>query len=191
MARATRARSQDSVIFPPAPQSADIKRAMITEDDLFKLAVKVGHHLSNTGRQLVTAESCTGGWTGKVLTDVAGSSQWYRGGVVVYSGELKTQLLHVSEKTLASHGAVSEATVREMALGALERLGGDVSVAISGIAGPSGAQPGKPVGTVWIAWGWRHGQALHCNARLKLLRGDRDQVRRRSVSLALGGVLDL
>ena len=179
------------MIFALAPRGAVIKCRMISEDDLFKLAVKVGHHLSNTGRRLVTAESCTGGWTGKVLTDVAGCSQWYRGGVVVYSSELKARLLRVSEATLASHGAVSEATVREMALGALEQLGGDVSLAISGIAGPGGAQPGKPVGTVWIAWGWRHGQALHCNARLKLLRGDRDQVRRRSVSLALSGVLDL
>jgi nicotinamide-nucleotide amidase len=164
---------------------------MSTDDDLFKLAVRVGHHLSNTQRQLVTAESCTGGWVGKALTDVAGSSAWYRGGVVVYSNAFKTALLQVNETTLATHGAVSEATVREMALGALDKLGGEISVAISGIAGPDGAQPGKPVGTVWLAWAWRRGQALHCNARLKLLRGDREHVRRRSVALALSGLLDL
>lgn len=163
----------------------------ISDDDLFKLALQVGHHASNTHRQLVTAESCTGGWLGKVLTDIPGSSGWYLGGVVVYSDALKQSLLKVSDKTLATHGAVSEAAVREMALGALEQFGGQLSVAISGIAGPSGEQPGKPVGTVWFAWGWRHGQALHVNARLKLIAGDRDDVRRRSVATALSGVLEL
>jgi nicotinamide-nucleotide amidase len=165
--------------------------AMCSDDDLFKLAVQLGHHLINTQRQLVTAESCTAGWVAKALTDVAGSSAWYRGGVVVYSNALKTDLLHVSEGTLATHGAVSEATVREMALGALQTLGGEISVAISGIAGPGGEQPGKPVGTVWLAWAWRYGQAVHCNVRLKLLQGGREQIRRQSVALALAGALDL
>lgn len=164
---------------------------MTTDDDLFKLALQVGHHLSNTQRRLVTAESCTGGWVGKALTDIAGSSGWYLGGVVVYANELKHGLLKVSDQTLQTHGAVSDAAVREMALGALERFGGEVSIAISGIAGPNGAQPGKPVGTVWFAWGWRHGQALHVNARLKIIAGDRDEVRRRSVATALSGVLEL
>jgi len=163
----------------------------ITDDDLFKLALQVGHHLSNTQRQLVTAESCTGGWLGKALTDIPGSSGWYQGGVVVYSNALKQSLLKVSEKTLATHGAVSDAAVREMAVGALEHLAGQLSVAISGIAGPNGEQPGKPVGTVWFAWAWRHGQAIHVNARLKIISGDRDEVRRRSVATALSGVLEL
>ncbi|MGC3981982.1 MAG: nicotinamide-nucleotide amidohydrolase family protein [Steroidobacteraceae bacterium] len=164
---------------------------MISDDDLFKLAVQVGHHLSQSGRQLVTAESCTGGWVGKALTDIAGSSRWYCGGVVSYSNELKQGLLHVGEETLAMHGAVSEATVREMASGALELLGGQIALAVSGIAGPEGAQPGKPVGTVWFAWAWRHGQSVHANARLKLFSGDREEVRRRSVHMALQGVLEL
>lgn len=164
---------------------------MTSDEDLFKLAVQVGHHLSNSQRQLVAAESCTGGWVGKALTDVAGSSSWYLGGVVAYSNELKHGLLRVNADTLAMHGAVSEATVREMASGALEQLGGQIAVAVSGIAGPGGAQPGKPVGTVWFAWAWRHGQAIHGNARLKLISGDRDEVRRRSVAMALNGVLEL
>jgi nicotinamide-nucleotide amidase len=164
---------------------------MSNDDDLFKLAVQVGHHLSNSRRQMVTAESCTGGWVGKVLTDVAGSSGWYAGGVVVYTNELKQRLLQVHQETLSVHGAVSDATVREMACGALEQLGGQVSLAVSGIAGPGGAQPGKPVGTVWFAWAWRHGQAIHARTRLKLIMGDRDEVRRRSVAMALSGVLEL
>jgi nicotinamide-nucleotide amidase len=164
---------------------------MTSDDDLFKLATQVGHHLANSQRQLVTAESCTGGWVAKALTDIAGSSAWYLGGAVVYSNEFKQRLLQVKSETLALHGAVSEATVREMASGALEQLGGHIAVAISGIAGPGGAQPGKPVGTVWFAWAWRHGQAFHCNARLKLFEGDREAVRRRSVAMALSGVLEL
>lgn len=164
---------------------------MANDEDLFKLAVQVGHHLANTGRQLVSAESCTGGWVGKVLTDIPGSSGWYLGGVVAYSNELKQSLLQVSGETLAIHGAVSDATVCEMAAGALQRLGGQVAVAVSGIAGPTGEQSGKPVGTVWFAWAWRHGQAIHSKTRLKLFGGDRDEVRRRSVAMALSGVLEL
>lgn len=144
-----------------------------------------------SGRQLVTAESCTAGWISKAITDVAGSSAWFRGGVAVYSNDLKRSLLRVSETTLATHGAVSDAAVREMATGALEVLGGEVAVAVSGIAGPGGDQPGKPVGTVWFAWAWRHGQAVHVNARLKLIEGDREQIRRRSVITALNGILEI
>lgn len=164
---------------------------MSNDDDLFKLAVQAGHHLSNSQRQLVTAESCTGGWVGKVITDIAGSSGWYLGGVVAYDNHIKQTLLQVSPQTLAIHGAVSDATVREMACGALERLGGQIALAVSGIAGPGGAESGKPVGTVWFAWAWRHGQAIHTQTRLKLISGDRDEVRRRSVATALGGVLEL
>lgn len=165
--------------------------AMNNDDDLFKLAVQVGHHLTNTGRKLVTAESCTGGWLGKVLTDVPGSSGFYLGGVVSYDNSLKQSLLRVSEQTLLLHGAVSDAVVREMATGALQQLGGHLSLAISGIAGPSGELPGKPIGTVWFAWAMRRGQAIDVNARLKIFPGDRDEVRRRSVAMALSGLLEL
>ena len=108
----------------------------------------VAGRLRATGRELVTAESCTGGWIAKACTDLPGSSRWFRGGAVVYGNELKTSLLGVRPDTLSRHGAVSEAVVREMAVGALERLGGDVAVAVSGIAGPDGGMPDKPVGTV-------------------------------------------
>jgi len=164
---------------------------MSNDNEIFKQAIAVSQHLLNSQRQLVTAESCTGGWIGKALTDIPGSSQWYRGGVIAYNNDLKQRLLNVSDVTLATHGAVSYAVVREMATGALEQLSGDVAVAISGIAGPDGAQPGKPVGTVWIAWAWRHGQAIHVNARLKLFSGDREEIRRRSVMAALQGVIDV
>jgi nicotinamide-nucleotide amidase len=164
---------------------------MVTDDELFKLAAKVGHVLVDSTRRLVTAESCTGGWVAKALTDIPGSSAWFVGGVVSYDDRLKQALLGVADETLAIHGAVSDATVREMALGALERLGGDVALAVSGIAGPDGGQPGKPVGTVWFGWAWRHGQAVHHRTRLKIIEGGREDVRRRSVITALTGVLEI
>ena len=123
--------------------------------DLHESHSRSGRYLLATRRHLVTAESCTGGWIAKACTDGPGSSQWFRGGAVVYTDELKIALLGVQPQTLAGHGAVSEATVRAMACGALERLGGDVAVAVSGIAGPDGGTPDKPVGTVWFGWAAR------------------------------------
>lgn len=164
---------------------------MNTDAELLKLAMQVGSHLTQTARQLVTAESCTGGWVAKVLTDVSGSSRFYLGGAVTYSNALKQSLLQVNESTLLTYGAVSEATVREMACGALVRLGGQVAVAISGIAGPGGAQPGKPVGTVWFAWAVRRDTAFVCQSRAQCFSGDREAVRRHSVTEALRGVLEI
>jgi len=164
---------------------------MVSDDDLYKLAAKVGHVLVESRRRLVTAESCTGGWIAKALTDVPGSSAWFAGGVVSYDNRLKQLLLGVLPETLEVHGAVSDATVREMAMGALDRVGGDLALAVSGIAGPDGGQPGKPVGTVWFGWAWRHGQAVHHRTRLKIIEGNREEVRRRSVLTALNGVLEL
>jgi len=164
---------------------------MVSDDELFKLVSKVGHLLVDSRRKLVTAESCTGGWVSKAITDVPGSSAWFRGGVVSYDNSLKQSLLGVAEETLEIHGAVSDATVREMALGALERVGGDIALAVSGIAGPGGGQPGKPVGTVWFGWAWRHGQAVHHRTRLKIIDGGREEVRRRSVMTALSGLFEI
>jgi nicotinamide-nucleotide amidase len=164
---------------------------MNSDDEIFKLAVQVSQRLGQSGRKLVTAESCTGGWLGKALTDIPGSSRWYLGGVVAYSNALKQQLLDVTEDSLKTHGAVSDAVVSEMAAGALRNFSADIAVAISGIAGPEGEQSGKPVGTVWIAWAWRHGQSMRVNARLKLFTGDREEVRRRSVIAALGGLMEM
>lgn len=155
-----------------------------------EIIAEVAERLLLRRRQLVTAESCTGGWVAKSCTDLAGSSRWYRGGVVAYTNDLKTSLLGVPASTLAVQGAVSEATVRAMAVGALDRLGGDVAVAVSGIAGPDGGSPDKPVGTVWFAWAVRTAGEVAVEARMHRLEGDRDRVRRQAVELALQGVLD-
>jgi nicotinamide-nucleotide amidase len=160
------------------------------ESDLNALAAEVAGRLLASGRHLVTAESCTGGWVATTCTDLPGSSRWFRGGVVAYCNELKVALLGVSPETLAAEGAVSEAVVREMALGALERLGGDVAIAVSGIAGPDGGAPGKPVGTVWLAWAKRCDSGIRVHAVAACFAGDRRQVRRRAVQRALAGILD-
>jgi nicotinamide-nucleotide amidase len=159
--------------------------------DLEEIIAEVAGRLLATRRQLVTAESCTGGWIAKACTDRPGSSRWFRGGAVVYTDELKIALLGVASRTLADHGAVSEATVRAMAAGALERLGGDVAVAVSGIAGPDGGTPDKPVGTVWFGWAARApGGGTEVRAAVLWLTGNREQVRRQAVVAALSGVLD-
>lgn len=164
---------------------------MTTDDELLKLAIRVGAHLRDAERRLVTAESCTGGWVGKTLTDVAGSSDWYLGGVVAYSNTLKQSLLGVLPSTLAAHGAVSEATAREMAIGALETFGGQIAVSVTGIAGPGGGQPGKPAGTVWFGWAWREGDEIETRVAQEVFAGDREAVRRQSVARALQEVLTL
>lgn len=139
---------------------------------------------------MTTAESCTGGWIAKALTDIAGSSQWFLEGFVTYSDEAKVQRLGVTRSVLQRHGAVSEAVVRAMAIGALKRAGAQRSVAVTGIAGPGGAVPGKPVGTVWLGWAERRGRGISVAVRLKHFRGDRDAVRRKTVRLALEVLLD-
>jgi len=162
----------------------------VPDPDLEALAARVAQGLLASGRQLVTAESCTGGWIAKACTDLPGSSRWFRGGVVAYSNELKAALLGVRPETLASQGAVSEAVVREMAVGALERLGGDVAVAVSGIAGPDGGSPDKPVGTVWLAFAVRHPGRDQVRAVEARFGGDRERVRRMAVRRALVELAD-
>ncbi len=152
---------------------------------LYELASRVGAHLKARGLMAVSAESCTGGWVAKVLTDVAGSSAWFERGFVTYSNAAKTELLGVSPQTLARFGAVSEQTVREMAEGALRHSQAQLAVAISGIAGPAGGTPGRPVGTVWLAWA-RRGASPRCERHR--LCGDREAVRRGAVILALDGM---
>lgn len=154
------------------------------------MAARVAERLQGAGLSLVVAESCTGGWVAKACTDLPGSSRWFLGGVVTYSDELKLGLLGVSADALRQQGAVSQAVVRDMAVGALERLGGDVSVAVSGIAGPDGGVVGKPVGTVWFAWAVRHADQLEVRTALERFDGDREAIRRQAVACALGGVLE-
>lgn len=152
--------------------------------ELTVLASELGQSLSRSGLMLATAESCTGGWVAKAVTDVPGSSAWFERGFVTYTNESKIEMLGVNKQTLAEHGAVSEATVREMAQGALDRSRAQVSVSISGIAGPGGGSPDKPVGTVWMAWATKDG----CSARRFNFTGDRDQVRYAAVTTALSEV---
>ena len=159
--------------------------------ELVVLARSVADALLAGKEMLVTAESCSGGWIGKVCTDLPGSSTWFRGGAIVYDNELKTQMVGVLPATLARQGAVSEGTVSEMARGALAKLGGTVSVAVSGVAGPDGGTPDKPVGTVWFAWArQRNGRTLVVT-RHRLLPGDRESVRRHTVEVALSGVIEI
>lgn len=151
------------------------------------LARKVGEALKAKGAKLVTAESCTGGWVAMALTAVAGSSDWFERGYVTYSNAAKREDLDVAEATLARHGAVSEQTAREMAAGALRKGGGQVALAITGVAGPTGGTPAKPVGTVCFAW--TDGSKMV--SETKRFDGDREHVRRQSVERSLQGILEL
>lgn len=160
-----------------------------TDRDLKRLAARVGRHLFKRELSVATAESCTGGWIAKALTDIAGSSQWFIEGFVTYSDKSKFNRLGVPSSLLERVGAVSEATVRAMAKGALLRSGAQVAVAVTGIAGPGGAVSGKPVGTVWLGWAVRRGRAILVAAQLKHFRGDREAVRRKTVRTALQGLL--
>ncbi|MGE8289465.1 MAG: CinA family protein [Stenotrophomonas sp.] len=153
--------------------------------DLDQLATQLGERLRAARDHVVTAESCTGGWIAKAMTGVAGSSDWFDSGMVVYSYEAKQALLGVSPQTLESHGAVSRETVIEMVSGALVRSGASVAVAVTGIAGPGGGSEDKPVGTVWIGWKRRGG---YTRAELFHFEGDREAVRRQTVGAALRGL---
>ena len=159
-----------------------------SDAQLREQAQALGERLRAAHDTLVTAESCTGGWIAKCLTDIAGSSDWFDSGMVVYSYEAKQALLGVRPQTLEQHGAVSRETVIEMVSGALVNSGASVAVAVTGIAGPGGGSADKPVGTVWVAWkrrgGYARAQAFHFD-------GDREAVRRQTVDRALAGVAEL
>lgn len=152
---------------------------------LYALGTEVAGLLVRRGIMLATAESCTGGWIAKTLTDIPGSSAWFDCGVAAYSYEAKQALLGVRPQTLEHAGAVSEETAVEMVSGALARFGAGLAVAVTGIAGPDGGTPEKPVGTVWCAWKRRGGYA---KAELFHFAGDREAVRRHTVAAALRGV---
>lgn len=164
-------------------------RANLSDAALARLAARVGACLRSGNRLVATAESCTGGWIAKCMTDVDGSSQWFTEGFVTYSNAAKSRALGVPLGTLKRAGAVSEAVARAMALGALRRAGAQAAVAVTGIAGPGGAVPGKPVGTVWTAWAWRRGRTVTVTTRLQRFKGDRETVRRKTVRSALAGLL--
>jgi nicotinamide-nucleotide amidase len=149
---------------------------------------RLSRRLLATGQTVATAESCTGGWLAKALTDLPGSSKWFVAGWVCYDNEAKHRDLGVPRRALSQHGAVSEPVVRTLARHALERSRASFAVAISGIAGPGGAAPGKPVGMVWFAFARRRGQRVSVTSVVKRFRGDREAVRRKSVVFALRGL---
>ncbi|MFS8285092.1 nicotinamide-nucleotide amidase [Escherichia coli] len=154
----------------------------MTDSELMQLSEQVGQALKARGATVTTAESCTGGWVAKVITDIAGSSAWFERGFVTYSNEAKAQMIGVREETLAQHGAVSEPVVVEMAIGALKAACADYAVSISGIAGPDGGSEEKTVGTVWFAFATARGEGI---TRRECFSGDRDAVRRQATAYAL------
>lgn len=158
----------------------------MADGELQALSVRLGRALGARGARLVTAESCTGGWIGEVVTMVPGSSGWFDRGFITYSNAAKRAVLGVSAQTLLAQGAVSEATVLEMVDGALRLSGAEFGVAVSGVAGPGGGTPDKPVGMVCVAWGALGGERA---ARTFHFVGDREAVRRQSVIAALEGAI--
>ena len=150
------------------------------------LEIQIGKLLRSSGQKLATAESCTGGLIGHRITNIPGSSDYYLGGVVAYAYEAKVALLGVSWDTLHAHGAVSRETVLEMSQGVRKALGADIAVSVSGIAGPGGGLPGKPVGTTWVGLSTEEGEW----ARVFYFPGAREQNKLFSAEAALKFVLD-
>ena len=162
--------------------------ARVSDEELHQLAVELADRLCARGWMLATAESCTGGWVGQLLTSLPGSSQWYERGFITYANAAKVEMLGVSEETLATHGAVSEQTASAMAAGALKHSHTQAALAISGIAGPGGGTPQKPVGLVCYGWTLADGTVMSSTCRLD---GDREEIRSRAVAAALRGLIEL
>jgi len=160
----------------------------VNEDDITVMAQKMGRVARRRGVMIATAESCTGGGIAAAITRVPGSAKWFDRGFVTYHNLAKHQMLGVREATLHRYGAVSEAVARQMAAGALRRSQADVSVSVTGIAGPGGGSKEKPVGTVWFAWAAKGGEV---QSRMFRFKGDRYEVRRQTVAMALQGIIDL
>lgn len=160
----------------------------LSDAALHALAAQVGGQLLARRLKLASAESCTGGWLAKVVTEVPGSSDWFDAAFVAYSYEAKEAMLGVDRRILERYGAVSEEAVLEMVRGALSRSRANVALSITGIAGPTGGTPDKPVGTVWLAWGFGHHPP---RARMFQFDGDRDAIRRATVRAAFEGLLAL
>ena len=161
--------------------------SQVDQRRLEALAGRLGAMLGNQQLKLVTAESCTGGWVAQSLTAIAGSSAWFDRGFVTYSNEAKQEMLGVPPDMLAEHGAVSQPVAVAMAEGALRNSRADWAVAITGIAGPTGGSPQKPVGTVCFAWGCRDGRIVTSTRHFP---GSREDVRAQSVEHALSGLIE-
>lgn len=156
-----------------------------------QLPLQLAEQVITKGLKIVTAESCTGGWVAETITSIAGSSDWFDRGFVTYSNAAKQEMLGIRASTLEHYGAVSEQTVREMAEGALIHSHANLSVAITGIAGPSGGTPEKPVGTVWFGWSLRKSNDFLTITKLEHYAGDRQEIRQQAVIAALKGLLSL
>ncbi|KFC06378.1 CinA family protein [Trabulsiella guamensis ATCC 49490] len=154
----------------------------MTDQELKQLSEQIGLALKAQGATVTTAESCTGGWIAKVITDIAGSSAWFERSFVTYSNEAKEQMIGVRGATLEAHGAVSEPVVVEMSIGALRAARATYALSVSGIAGPDGGSEAKPVGTVWFGFACANGQGI---TRCEHFAGDRDAVRRQATAYAL------
>ena len=154
----------------------------MTDSELMHLSERIGQALNARGATVTTAESCTGGWVAKVITDIAGSSAWFERGFVTYSNEAKSQMIGVKPATLEQYGAVSEPVVVEMAIGAIKAARADYAISISGIAGPDGGTASKPVGTVWFGFASAAGEGI---TRCECFSGDRENVRRQATAYAL------
>jgi len=162
--------------------------ARVSDTELNELATELGEKLRARGWMLATAESCTGGWVGQLITALPGSSLWYERGFITYANIAKQEMLGVPTETLETHGAVSEETASAMAAGALKHSHAQATLAISGIAGPGGGTPQKPVGLVCYGWALADGTLLSSTCRLD---GDREEIRSRAVAAALRGLIDL
>ena len=162
--------------------------ARVSDDELLALARELGDKLLARGWMLATAESCTGGWVGELVTSLAGSSSWYERGFITYSNAAKIEMLGVPPALIEAHGAVSEETAMAMAAGALAHSHAQATLAISGIAGPGGGTPQKPVGLVCYGWALADGTLLSSTCRLD---GDREEIRSRAVAAALRGLIEL
>ena len=163
---------------------------MADYESLEKLSAAVVDDLAGSAKAVATAESCTGGWIAKSITDIPGSSAVFGYGIVSYSNGAKESMLGVRNATIEEHGAVSDAVVHEMAKGALRLSGADIAVAVSGVAGPDGGTEEKPVGTVWFAWAVRDGSDALVDSSCEHFSGDRELVRELTVAHALQGVLE-
>jgi len=162
--------------------------ARVSDEELQQLASELGERLRARGWMLATAESCTGGWVGQLLTSLPGSSTWYERGFITYANAAKQEMLGVLAATLETFGAVSEETASAMAAGALKHSHAQAALAISGIAGPGGGTPQKPVGLVCYGWALADGTLMSSTCRLD---GDREEIRSRAVAAALRGLIDL
>ena len=162
--------------------------ARVAEVELQQLAVQLSDKLLARGWMVATAESCTGGWVAQLLTSLPGSSAWYERGFITYANAAKTEMLGVPVATLETFGAVSEETACAMATGALAHSHAQASLAITGIAGPGGGTPQKPVGMVCYGWAFTDGTVISSNCRLS---GDREEIRSRAAAAALRGLIDL